>query len=264
MHHASRIPFHTPNSLIRHCILIRANLALNATKYTVLKFKADPLADMYESLGDKSGQYLLSLISAYVCLDYFDSPSYFYLLEGIWISSFNGLNLSHPYATSSYCSVLIGISNEELESWRYAFGSDPHFRTVLVEIEDEESVMVSQYQLRENGLTYLEDWDGNFQLCVLKPKRIIILGRIHKSLMEFTLGKYARTYDQTTATYHWPRKSLGIKNCVSAHNISGKSDPRRHVLFGLPQSVPISSNLLKLSSWNLPPNCLFLRETKIF
>ena len=160
--------------------------------------------------------------------------------------------------------MLIGISNEELESWRYAFGSDPHFWTVLVEIKDEESVMVSQYQLRENGLTYLEDWDGNFQLCVLKPRRIVILGGIHPSLMEFALGNNTGTYDQATATYHWPRKSLGIKNCVSAHNISGKSDPRRHVLFGLPQSVPISSNLLKLSSWNLPPNCLFLRETKIF
>jgi len=137
--------------------------------------------------------------------------------------------------------VLIGISNEELESWRYAFGSDPHFWTVLVEIKDEESVMVSQYQLRENGLMYFDDWDKNFQLCLFKLRRIVILGRIHQSLMEFALGKYARTYDQMTATYHWPRKFLGIKNCVSAHNISGKSDPRQHVLFGLPQSVPISS-----------------------
>src|ERR1700691_543001 len=101
--------------------------------------------------------------------------------------------------------------------------------------------MVSQYQLRENGLTYLEDWDRNFQLCVLKPRRIVILGGIHQSLMEFTLGKYTRTCNQATATYHWPCKSLSIKNCVSAHNISGKSDPRRHVLFGLPQSIPIPS-----------------------
>jgi hypothetical protein len=100
---------------------------LNATKYTVLEFKADPLANMDETLGDKSGQYLLSLISAYVRLDYFDLPSYFFLLEGFWISSSNGLNLSHPYATSSSCLVLIGVSNEELESWKYAFGSDPHF-----------------------------------------------------------------------------------------------------------------------------------------
>ena len=243
MHHASRILFHTPNSLIRHCIPIQANLALKATKYTVLKFKADPLADMYETLGDKSGQYLLSLISAYVCLDYFDSPSYFYLLEGIWISSFNGLNLSHPYATSSYCSVLIGISNEELESWKYTFGSYPHFRTVLVEIEDKESVMVSQYQLRENGLTYLEDWDGNFQLCILELKYIVILDGIHQSLTEF---------------------ALGIKCCVSTHNMSEKSDLRRHVLFGLPNPFLSHLNLLKLSSWNLPLNCLFLRDTKIF
>ena len=82
VHHASRIPFHTPNSLIRHSILIQAMLALNATKYIVLEFKADPLADLYKTLGDKSGQYLLSLISAYVRLDYFDSPSHSYLLEG--------------------------------------------------------------------------------------------------------------------------------------------------------------------------------------
>jgi hypothetical protein len=179
LHHVSRIPFHTPNSLICHHIPIQANLALNATKYTVLKFKADPLADMDKTLGDKSGQYLLSLISAYVRLDYFDSPSYSYLLEDFWISSSDGLNLWHPYATSSSYSVLIGISNEELESWKYAFGSYPHFWTVLVEIEDKESVMVSQYQLWENGLTYLGDWDRNFQLCVLKPRRIVILGGIH-------------------------------------------------------------------------------------
>src|ERR1700685_1791971 len=59
--------------------------------------------------------------------------------------------------------------------------------------------------------------------------------------MEFALGKYARTCNQATATYHWPCKSLGIKNCVSTHNISGKSDLRQHVLFGLPQSIPIPS-----------------------
>jgi len=162
VHHASRIPFHTPNSLIRHCILIRANLALNATKYTVLKFKADPLADMYETLGDKSGQYLLSLNSAYVRLDYFDSPSYSYLSEAFWISLSNGSNLSHTYATSSSYLVLIGISNEELESWKCAFDSDSHFQRVLAETEDRESAIVSQYQLRENGLIYLEGWNGNF------------------------------------------------------------------------------------------------------
>jgi hypothetical protein len=241
VHHANRIPFHMPNSLIHHCIPIQANLALKATKYTVLEFKADPLADMHETLGDKSGQYLLSLISAYICLDYFDMPSNSYLLEGFWISSSDGLNLLHPYATSSSCSVRIGISNEELESWRYTFDSDPHFWTVLVEIKDEESMMVSQYQLRENGLMYFDDWDKNFQLSILKLRRIVILGGIHQSLTEFALGKYARTYDQTTATYRWPCKSLGIKNCISTHNISGKSDSRRHVLFRLPQSVPISS-----------------------
>ena len=253
VHHASRIPFHMPNSLIRHCILIQADLALNAAKYTVLEFQADPLADIYETLGDKSGQYLLSLISAYVRIDYFDLPSYSYLLEGFWMSSSDGLNLSHPYTTSGSCSVLIGISNEELEYWKYAFGSYPHFRTVLVEIEDEESVMVSEYQLRENGLTYLKDWDRNSQLCVLKPRRIVILGGIHPSLMEFALGNNAGTYDQATATYHWHRKSLGIKNCVSAHNISGKSDPSQHVLFGLPQSIPIPSIPLKVVTMEFIP-----------
>ena len=122
----------------------------------------EPLTDIYETLGDKFEQHLLSMASTYVRLDYFDSPGYSYLSEGLWISFSNGLNISHPYATSSSYLVLIGISKEELESWKSAFGSDPHFQSVLVETKDGESVMVSQYQLREDGFMYLEGWDGNF------------------------------------------------------------------------------------------------------
>jgi hypothetical protein len=73
---------------------------------------------MYETLADKSKQYLLALISTYVRLDYFDLPGYFYLFEGFLISSSNGLNPSHPYTTSGSCLALIGISNKEFESWK--------------------------------------------------------------------------------------------------------------------------------------------------
>ena len=158
----SRIHSNPPNSLIHRHVPIQVDLTLNATKHIALEFKADPLADMDETLGDKCRQYLLSLISAYVRLDYFDSPSYSYLSEAFWISLSNGSNLSHTYATSSSYLVLIGISNEELKSWKCAFDSDSHFQRVLAETEDRDSAIVSQYQLRENGLIYLEGWNGNF------------------------------------------------------------------------------------------------------
>ena len=44
-----------------------------------------------------------------------------------------------------------------------------------------------------------------------------------------------------TARYYWPCISLGIKCCISTCNISEKSDLRHHALFGLPQSISISS-----------------------
>jgi hypothetical protein len=130
-----------------------------------------------------------------VCLDYSDSVGYTYLSGDFWISFSDKSNLSHTCTISNSYSVLIGISNEELESWKFAFDSDPHFWRILTKTEDRKSVMVSQYQLRENGLIYLVDWNGNFRLCVLESKCIPILDEIHKSLMELALGKYIRTYD---------------------------------------------------------------------
>jgi len=150
------------NSSAYCCVSIQDSLTLNATKYIASELETDPLTDIHETLGDKFEQHLLSMASRYVRLDYSDLPGYSYLSEGFWISFSDGLNLAHPYATSNSHSVLIGKSEEELESWKSAFGSDPHFQRVLVETEDEESAIVCQYQFRENGLIYLEDWNGNF------------------------------------------------------------------------------------------------------
>src|ERR1700677_1462706 len=95
--------------------------------------------------------------------------------------------------------------------------------------------IVFQYQLMENGLIYLGDWNGNFRLCVLKSRRIQLLNKV---------------------TYCWLQTSLGIKHCIYTRNISEKSDPRRHALFGLPQSIPIPSLPFEVMTMDFIPELL--------
>jgi len=126
----------------------------------------EPLTDIYETLGDKFEQHLLSMASKDVHLDYFDSPGYSYPSEGFWVSFSNGLNLSHPYATSSSYLVLIGISKEELEYWKSAFGSDPHFQRVLVKTKNGDN----RFSVSAHGKRFDIPWGLEWKFPTLRSQ----------------------------------------------------------------------------------------------
>jgi hypothetical protein len=66
------------------------------------------------------------------------------------------------YATSNTYSVLIGIDNEELESWKKGYITDKFYSKVLntFRVNDDKDGNYPQYQMIE-GLSYFKDWNGN-------------------------------------------------------------------------------------------------------
>jgi len=116
------------------------------------------------------------------------------------------------------------ISLDELERWKSAYETDPTTSKILKDDEDEEyNETFSQYQVRENGLIYFEDWDGNHHLVVPAMLQVEIMSEIHNTITEATHRGYAKTYNQIATIYYWPRMSQDIKKYVSTCNICQKA-----------------------------------------
>ena len=81
-------------------------------------------------------------------------------------------SISPEYYTSEVYSTHISISSEELNKQREACKRDLLLSEVLRMDEEREKVddKYSQYQVKENGLVYFEDWNGN--LCLVIPKSL--------------------------------------------------------------------------------------------
>ena len=78
---------------------------------------------------------------------------------------------------------------------------------------DEEKIddKYSQYQVKENGLVYFEDWKGNLHLVMPELLWVEIMNEVHNTIMEAAHGGYAKTYNRIAAVYYWPRMSWDIR-----------------------------------------------------
>jgi hypothetical protein len=56
--------------------------------------------------------------------------------------------------------------------------------------ENDSNEKYSQYQVRDNGLIYFEDWNGNHRLVVPKSLQVDIMSKIHN-----TINKAAHCYE---------------------------------------------------------------------
>jgi hypothetical protein len=85
---------------------------------------------------------------------------------------------------------------DELEWWKTVYKADQSTSWVLKDDDNNEDSddTYSQYQVRENGLIYFEDWDGNHHLVVPATLQVEITSKIHNTITEAAHGGYTKTY----------------------------------------------------------------------
>lgn len=108
---------------------------------------------MFEELGEKFEAKLLSVASRYVH-GYSNTE-----LENESVSAevelIDGSTMVLPYITSKSYSVLIGISEDEVERWRLGYEKDPYWNKVIASFgknDDPSNPYYPQYLYYDNGL----------------------------------------------------------------------------------------------------------------
>lgn len=255
VHRAGRVHSNVdPISRLRRRVPIQDGPTEDATKHIVFgqDMEDEPLRNMYEELGDRFEEKLLTVASNFVKQEEEDTPDY---STNIPDSLDNNLPINSTFSTSNSYSVLVGITDHELGEWKAALTTDNLFGKVLKAIDDDEEDedQYPQYHVKENNLIYFEDWNGNHRLCVPNALRVKVMSEVHDTLTESAHGGYAKTYNRIAATYYWPKMSRDIKRYVSTCDICQKSKPRRHGPVGLLQPIPIPSQPFEVVTMDFIP-----------
>ena len=163
---------------------------------------------MYSELREKFEEKLLNIASKYINSNY-SLPDYSHLaLDCLELILPEGESLVQDYATSNTYSVIIGMDNEGLESWKESYITVKFYSKVLnaFQVNDDKDGNYLQYQMIE-GLIYFEDWNKNLQLCVPDSLHIEVMSEVHNILTESAHGGHAKTYNHIASTYYWPKMS---------------------------------------------------------
>jgi hypothetical protein len=104
----------------------------------------DPLLNMYEELGERFEEKLLKVATQYVSSmeESWDSSI---SLGEIDIPLHDGNSTTLDYHSSESYTLLIGISQEEMQKWKDAYLLDPHFSKILQTLKEEKDVSQPTY-----------------------------------------------------------------------------------------------------------------------
>ena len=147
--------------------------SIDATKHIILNPGEDPLKDMYTTLGSQFEEKLLKVASNFVMQELRESTNNSKIVSDTLETILpNDSSISPEYYTSEVYSTHISVTSEELNKWREACTRNLLLSEVLGTDEEREKVhnKYSQYQVKENGLIYFEDWNGN--LCLVMPESL--------------------------------------------------------------------------------------------
>jgi hypothetical protein len=211
---------------------------------------------MYQELGAKFEEKQLKFAANFAVTEVEEIPDYVYSSSQPLDVFLPGGQIIHQnYYSSTAYSVLVGMAEEEIAAWKGAYASDMLFSRAIEALTTdlEESSKYTQYQIRSNRLVYLEDWNGNFRLCVPKSMRLQVMDETHNVLTESAHGGYAKTYNHIAATYYWPQMSRHVKRYVSTCDICQKLKPCCHAPIGLLQPIPIPSHPFEVVSMDFIP-----------
>ena len=114
-----------PISRLRCRVPHQQGPTVDATQHIPLDINDDPLRDMYCELGEKiKKKKRLNIASKYVNSNH-NLPDYSHLAQdGLKLILPKGESLVQDYATSNTYSVLVGMDNEGLKSWKKGYTTD--------------------------------------------------------------------------------------------------------------------------------------------
>lgn len=203
VHRAGRVHSNiNPISRLRRCIPPQSSPLDIQFDPLKLKQAKDPLRSMFEELGPKFEEKVLTVASHFAeselllksdskCLD-------------LSLSLEDGKEVTIPYETLRSYSTTIEINEEEIRKWKNAYAHDPHFNLVYKSNEEDEGTNITfpQYQCSKEGLIYFLDSTGNSRLCVPKELRVEVMQEVHNTITEAAHGGYFKTYNRISATYY--------------------------------------------------------------
>ena len=164
----------------------------------------DPLRNMFEELGPKFEERLLTVATHYAEAELeFENDN---VSVNIPLKSEDNGDIEVSYIALRTFSTLVQIDKDEVQKWKNAYYKDPHFNLVLQSKRSskETELTFPQYHLSEEGLVYFEDSIGNTRLCVPKDLRVEVMTEAHDTITEAAHGGYFKTYNRICATYYWP------------------------------------------------------------
>ena len=254
VHRAGRVHSNVdPVSRLRRRIPPQVGPLDNEFNPLKLKPTEDPLRDMFEELGPKFEEKLLTVATRFAEteLQYEDDST----STNIRLILPNSNEVDVPYSTSRSYSTIVQISEAESSEWRNAYSKDPHFGLVIESAKKDKGMNLTfpQYHVSEGELIYFEDSTGNTRLCVPKDLRVEVMREAHETITEAAHGGYFKTYNRISSIYYWPRMSREIKAFVNTCDICQKIKPRRHGPVGLLQPIPIPTQPFEVVSMDFIP-----------
>ena len=199
VHRAGRVHSNVdPISRLRRRVPFQSGPSVDATKHIILDPGEDPLKDMYTALGSQFEEKLLKVASNFITQELNESADYSKIMSDTLEHDLpEGSSVTSNYYTSETYATITSISSDELEKWNKAYASDPFLSKSLKEedAENDFGEKYTQYQVRNNGLIYFEDWNGNHRLVVPESLRVDIMSEIHNTITEAAHGGYAKTYN---------------------------------------------------------------------
>lgn len=198
-----------PISRLRRRLPFQDGPNSDTTESLNLKIDEDPLRNMFDELGPKFEERLLTVATRFVETEEDTTLDIENLETSIKICLDNGHKIEVPYTTSKAYSIIIGLAPEEITRWREAYLKDGHFQKVLYSKNSDEANCPEypQYFYGDEGLIYFEDNQGNTRLCVPNQLRTEIMDEAHNTITEAAHSGYSRTYNRISGTYYWPRMS---------------------------------------------------------
>ena len=122
---------------------------------------------MYTALGSQFEDKLLRVASNFITQELRESTNNSKIMsDTLEIILPNDSAISPEYYTTEAYSTYISITSEELNKWKEASEKDPLLSEILRMDEEKIDGKYSQCQVKENGLVYFEDWNGNLHLVV--------------------------------------------------------------------------------------------------
>jgi len=257
IHRAGRV--HSNFNLIsrlRQRVPFQSGPSVDATKHIILDPGEDPLKDMYTALGSQFEEKLLKVASNFITQELNESMDYSkIILDTLEHNLPEGSSVPSNYYTSEAYTTITSISSDKLEKWNKAYTSNLFLSKSLKEdnTENDFSKKYTQYQVRNNGLIYFEDWNGNHRLVVPESLQVDIMSEVHNTITKVAHSGYTKTYNQIATIYYWPRMSRDIKKYVGTCNICQKTKPRRHAPVRVLQPILIPSQPFEVVSMDFIP-----------